>query len=106
MRIGGWVSRGRQSLRPMAIQTFGGLWSVRPWNASAEARQMTPLGMWVSQAAPQTANADSKRRPRMDSVYARPVRAPLHKAAVGVKSVQALVMGRPGSGRPQCEARA
>ena len=23
----------RQSLRPMAIQIFGGIWSVRPWNA-------------------------------------------------------------------------
>jgi hypothetical protein len=36
--MGGYFSRGRQSFEPMATHTHAGIWSVSPWNASAEDR--------------------------------------------------------------------
>lgn len=33
---------GDQLLTPLAIQTLRGSWSVRPWNDTAEVRQMIP----------------------------------------------------------------
>ena len=42
---------GAQSRLPIAIQNFLGIWSVRPWNASAEARRTTPRGTRLAASA-------------------------------------------------------
>ena len=49
-------------MRPMAIQTCGGICSVRPWTARAEARQMTPLGSSRATSASDCCGSRARRR--------------------------------------------
>lgn len=66
--------RERQSFLLSATQTWVGSWPVRRWKASAEVRQMTPLGISLATFASECCwlgyASASRHRPRASRVIA------------------------------------